>query len=377
MAGDNKTQRIARLTPLSDVLARIDALVRPVEPRPVQRQAAVGRVLAEDVVAPAGLPTAARALRDGFAVRAETTADASAYAPAPLSSPQRVDVGDILPPGADAVAPLDVVVSRDGRHEAVAPVAPGEGVLAIDADIRAGTSLRRAGERLRAVDEAVLAAAGVENVMVRAPRVCLVQARAGPDRVLEVACALIARAIIAAGGSVQVAGASPAQAGELAAAFGDTSVDAVIAIGGTGSGRDDASVLTLARLGRVEMHGIALSPGETAAFGFTQTRPVLLIPGRVDAALAVWVAIGSRMLARLSGSAGDTQTTTARLTRKVASPLGLMEIVPVRIRDGAAEPMASGYWPLEAIARADGWILVTPESEGYPTGAEVVVRPWP
>ena len=42
-------------------------------------------------------------------------------------------------------------------------------------------------------------------------------------------------------------------------------VDAVIAIGGTGVGRDDASVATLARLGRVEVHGIALSPGETAA----------------------------------------------------------------------------------------------------------------
>src|SRR5438132_239681 len=145
MAGDNETQRIGRLTPLADVLARIDSLVRPVEPRPAQRHAAVGRVLAQDVVAPAGLPLAARALRDGFAVRAEATADASSYAPAPLAPPPpRVDVGDLLPPGADAVAPLDVVVGRAGRYEALSPVAPGEGVLAIDADIRASAILRRA-----------------------------------------------------------------------------------------------------------------------------------------------------------------------------------------------------------------------------------------
>jgi molybdopterin molybdotransferase len=370
MAGDNETQRIARLTPLADVLARIDALVRPVEPRPAERHAAVGRVLAEDVVAPTSRPAAARALRDGFAVRAEATADASSYAPAPLvPSPLRVDVGDVLPPGTDAVATLDVVVVRDGRHEALSPVAPGEGVLAIGADLRAGETLRQAGERLRAVDDAVLASAGVERVMVRAPRIHLVQARAGRDAVLEAACALIARAIAAAGGSVQP--------GDLAGALGDASADAVIAIGGTGSGRDDASVRTLARLGRVEMHGIALSPGETAAFGLVQARPVLLIPGRIDAALAVWLAIGSPMLARLSASRDETPAATARLTRKVASPLGLAEVVPVRIRDGAAEPIASGYWPLAAIAEADGWILVPPDSEGYPAGAEVVVKPWP
>ena len=370
MAGDNDTQRIARLTPLADVLARIESLVRPVEPRSAQRHAAVGRVLADNVVAPAGRPATARALRDGFAVCAEATSDASSYAPAPLMPPPlRVDVGGIMPPGTDAVAPLDVVVSRDGRHEVLGPVAPGEGVLAIDADIRAGATLRRAGEHLRAVDEAVLAAAGVERVMVREPRIHLVQARAGRDTVLEAACAFIAQAITAAGGSVQ--------SGELAAALGDASADAVIAIGGTGSGRNDTSVRTLARLGRVEMHGIALSPGETAVFGMVQTRPVLLIPGRIDAALAVWLAIGRPMLARLSASRDETPAATARLTRKVASPLGLTEVVPVRVRDGAAEPIASGYWPLAAIAEADGWILVPPDSEGYAAGAEVVVRPWP
>jgi molybdopterin biosynthesis enzyme len=340
MAGDNETQRIARLTPLADVLARIEALVLPVEPRPAQRHLAMGRVLAEDVVAPAGLPAAARALRDGFAVRAEATADASAYAPAPLlPSPLRVDVGEIMPPDADAIAPLDAVIGRDGRHEALSSVAPGEGVLAIDADIRAGAILRRAGERLRAIDEVILAAAGVAHVMVREPRIHLVQARAGSDTVLEAACALRARAIAAAGGAVL--------SGELAAAL-DGNADAVIAIGGTGSGRNDASVRTLARLGRVEMHGIALSPGETAS---PRARPVLLLPGRLDAALAVWLVLGRRMLARLAGGIADARV-RRELSRKVASSLGL-RTVPVRLRDGVAEPLASGYWPL-AIAQADG-----------------------
>jgi len=49
----------------------------------------------------------------------------------------------------------------------------------------------------------------------------------------------------------------------------------------------------------------------------------------------------------------------------------------VRLSDGMADPLASGYLPLAAIAVADGWILVPSHSEGYPGSAEVVVRPWP
>ena len=66
-----------------------------------------------------------------------------------------------------------------------------------------------------------------------------------------------------------------------------------------------------------------------------------------------------------------------RLSRKIASPLGLTEIVPARCRNGKAEPIASGYWPLAAVAQADGWIIVPADSEGYPAGAEVVLNPWP
>jgi molybdopterin biosynthesis enzyme len=47
------------------------------------------------------------------------------------------------------------------------------------------------------------------------------------------------------------------------------------------------------------------------------------------------------------------------------------------LRDGQAEPLGSGYLPLQTIAQADGWILVAADREGYPAGASVMVRPWP
>jgi hypothetical protein len=54
-----------------------------------------------------------------------------------------------------------------------------------------------------------------------------------------------------------------------------------------------------------------------------------------------------------------------------------VEIVPVRLARGHAEPIASGYWPLAPLAGTDGWILVLANSEGFPAGSEVMVRPWP
>jgi molybdopterin molybdotransferase len=73
----------------------------------------------------------------------------------------------------------------------------------------------------------------------------------------------------------------------------------------------------------------------------------------------------------------EDQPFAAELARKVASPLGLAEVIPVRRRFGRVEPLGSGYLPLQTLARAEGWILVPADSEGHAEGGRVVVRPWP
>ena len=368
-------QRIARLTPVAQVLDRIAALVTPVPPRGVAVANATGRVLATDVTAPHDLPATAIALRDGYAVSSEATADAGSYAPVLLPVALRVDTGEALPPGTDAVAVPDAVIVHDGRPEIQAQVAPGEGVLPPHGDIRAGTLLLKAGARFRAVDVAALSVTGIERVPVRVPRIQLVRADATADAVLDAALAAIARAIGADGADLVHAGQGSRS--DLAAVFGHSDADAIVVIGGTGSGTNDRSVQALARAGRVEAHGLAIAPGETAAFGLVGSCPVLILPGRIDAALAVWLVLGRPMLAKLAGSTTSEPAVTARLTRKLASGLGLTEVVPVRMHAGGAEPIASGYLPLSSLAQADGWVLIAADSEGYPPGAEVVIRRWP
>jgi molybdopterin biosynthesis enzyme len=153
--------------------------------------------------------------------------------------------------------------------------------------------------------------------------------------------------------------------------------DLVIGVGGTGMGRSDTSVQTLARLGRVALHGMAISPGDTAALGDVDGRPVLLLPGRLDAGLAVLLLIGRPLLARLSAASEEESASLMTLKRKVASPIGLAEVVPVRRVDGGVEPLASSSIPWHALTRADGWILVPAESEGFPAGSTVEMRVLP
>jgi molybdopterin molybdotransferase len=371
MAADIDTrQRIARLTPLDAVLDRIDALVAPVAPREVAIAAAVGRIVAGDVMV-AARPPAALALRDGWALSAALTQDAGPYAPAPLPAATRIDAGAPLPADADAVAELDAVVVRDGCARAVAAVTSGDGVLPAGGDADGATALVHDGRRLGAATAAALAGVNLSRINIREPRLRVVRARPPGDPIIDAAAALVGHAIAAAGGVALVGGEG------LEDALRRQDADAVIAIGGTGSGSNDTSVTTLAHLGRLEAHGIALAPGETAAFGMAGTRPVLLLPGRIDGALAVWLLVGEHLVARLAASREEPAAVAAKLTRKVASNLGLAELIPVRWRDREAEPLGSGYLPLQTIAQADGWILVAADSEGHPEGTSVMVRPWP
>jgi molybdopterin biosynthesis enzyme len=146
-----------------------------------------------------------------------------------------------------------------------------------------------------------------------------------------------------------------------------------------GVGRSEFAVETLARVGSVALHGIGLKPGANAALGSWGRRPVLLLPGEPDAALAVYLVVGRRLMARLTGSAAQPagSATVARkmLARKIVSTVGMAQVVLVRDRQDSIEPIAAEHFPLHAMAQADGYVVVPPASEGYAAGS--VVEMWP
>jgi molybdopterin biosynthesis enzyme len=344
--------------------------VQPVAPRNVDLDSAFGTTLAADVTAPIR-PKTPIAILDGWALVAETTVGAGGYSPVPLPTvPTRVDVGQPMPPGTNCVARLDAVtMTADGRAEVLDTVNPGDGVLPAGGDSDGDVPLRRKGDTVRLLDLIVLRAAGVNEVSAIAARIAVLPLR-DDEIVLDIVQFL--------GGDM--AGTAlpdlPDHRCDLATALAMERVDAVVAVGGTGQGRNDRSVTTLTDKGRLVAHGIALSPGETAAFGFAGTKPVLLLPGRLDAALAVWLTIGRRMLGRLAGGPPRDPAKTVALSRKVASTVGLAEVVPLRLSGELAEPLAAKYLSFSSLARSDGWLLVPADSEGYAAGAQVEMRRW-
>jgi molybdopterin molybdotransferase len=371
-------QRINRLAPLAEVLARIDAIACPVSPREIEITAAAARVLAADAAVPAAVPPASIALRDGWAVQSDLVSDAGPYAPQALEpAPLWVEAGSPLPPNTDAIVPPDTVTLSGGAAQCIATATPGEGVLAAGADAEQSHALFHAGERLRAIDLAILRAAGVPRVTVREPCLRLVCANPMIDAIDDWVAPLLARAIEAGGGVAEIRRVELEGTSSLERALLEDGADAILVIGGTGAGRHDGSVAALARVGNLEIHGIGLVPGDTTAVGIAAARPVLIVPGRLDAALSAWLVLGRRLLARLSGFAAAESGAKMTVTRKIVSTVGLAEVVPVRRCDGGVEPVAAGFFPLRAMARAHGYVLVVAESEGVPAGAVVEVLALP
>jgi molybdopterin molybdotransferase len=361
-------QRITLLTPLDKILSRVDALIASTAARDTKLDMTLGATLAADVVAPFDLPPVASALRDGWAVAWERTTDASSYNPIALTLPLHwVEVGQPMPAGTDAVLPADVVAVTEEKAEVSASVAPFEGVLPAYADAKAGMILRKAGDVIRPVDIAILRALGIETVSVRMPRVKILSLSVAENDIDSIT-PMIAQAVKAKGGVPHIIH------GTLDASLFDSDCDAVITIGGTGAGRRDAAVKTLARFGKVEFHGFGISPGTTAAFGSVNKCPVLMVPGRFDAALSAFLLVGSRMMEQLCGTSGTETGLLLNLTKKVTSIVGLVEVVPVRRVADGVEPLGTGMFPMQIFLQADGWILVPAGSEGLAAGTAVEVR---
>ena len=159
------------------------------EGEPVALADALGRVLAEDAVAPTDLPPFDSSGMDGFAVIATDTEDAPvalkivgearagtlAQVPVEHGTAIRVSTGAVVPEGADAVVRQELTEIEDGAVIVNEEVAAGNDVRYAGEDIRAGETILHAGTLLGSAEIGALAAVNIARPMVvRKPRVALV-----------------------------------------------------------------------------------------------------------------------------------------------------------------------------------------------------------
>ncbi len=363
------TQRLpASLTPLEVALAALLDRLEPVTPIALSLADAIGRV-APDMPPLNAFPPADIAASDGWALRAHDLVGASSYSPLPLARPPIwVEAGNAMPEGCDCVIDFDLVDQTGPMVQVLAEAVPGQGVRRLGGDIAQASSVTASGRRVRSLDLLVARAAGLERLNVRRPRLRVVNvpATSGHAATAE----LISEDARGAGASVVLVEAKARDAASIATALDTASCDALVAIGGSGVGRTDAAIAALARRGEVLAHGIALQPGRTSAVGRIGKIPVIALPGAPDQALAAWWTLALPVLERLSGL-WPRQRLTLPLARKIASTVGITEIVLLEQIEDVWLPLSVGDMPLETIARADAWLAVPAASEGFAAGTPV------
>jgi molybdopterin molybdotransferase len=389
---------------VTDVLDLVDGRVRSLAGESVAVPEAAGRVLAEAVRADVAVPGFDRAAMDGYAIRAEESFGAGPYNPLQLrivgeSLPGRpftgrmsggqvvrIMTGAPVPDGADAVLPAELAREEDGYLLITEAVSPGRHVGRRGEDVEPGRTVLAAGRVLRPQDLGLLASLGVTTVTaVRRPRVDilitgdeLLPVGSKPEgfRIVDSNSVMLSALVKRDGGESRIAPLLPDRRELLLEAMRASVADVLLISGGSSVGQDDHAPALLAELGELAVHGVALRPASPTGVGFLSGRPVFLLPGNPVSCLSAYDLFASRAVRQLGGRRPDLpyRTLLLPLASKIASAVGRVDYVRVRIQDGHAEPLAvSGASMLSTTTVADGFVLVPRDSEGYPAGEIVTI----
>ena len=293
---------VAALLPVEDALARVLDRVRVLPAETVPLADASGRVLAEDAAAALDLPRFPSSAMDGYALRSGDTpgtlplvgriaAGVPAERPLGAGEAMAISTGGVVPDGADAVVPIELV--REEGDAVVVPdaVPSGSHVRPRGGDVRAGELVVAAGAALTPSRLAALASAGLGEVScARRPRAAIVATGSelrplgeplGEGEIYDSNGVMLASLLAAAGADV----ASPERAADDPAAHEAAldrglEADILVTSGGVSVGPHDLVRETLARLGAEEVFwGVAMRPGKPVAFSVRGDTLVFGLPG--------------------------------------------------------------------------------------------------
>lgn len=357
------TQRLGVLSDLDVTLASLLETLSPVAPSSVPLTEALGCIAAEISPLSQALPSFPTAVIDGWAFRALDLTGASSYSPLRLAGwPTWVEAGQCMPEGCDCVLDADLVENAGPMGQVLAEALPGQGARRVGEDMAKGRTVTIAGQQLGELDLLVARSIGLSHLAVRRPHVHVINVPAtGAD---ASTAQLIGECLQASGARLTCTQAHGRDVASITTALETVASDLLVLVGGTGVGRTDATIGALSARGKLLAHGIALHPGRTTAMGWIAGSAVVAVPGAPAHALAAWWTVVQPVLDRLS-SRKPRRETVLPLLRKISSSVGVTEIVLLEQIDAAWIPLATGDLSLEHIARADAWLAVPGDSEGY------------
>ncbi|MFE1767916.1 molybdotransferase-like divisome protein Glp [Streptomyces angustmyceticus] len=435
----DRTRHQERVWSVAEHLDDILAKIAPLEPIELQILEAQGCVLVEDITVPVSLPPFDNSSMDGYAVRAADVADATDSAPAVLTvigdvaagsgelpeigpgRAARIMTGAPLPPGAEAVVPVEWTDGGTGggpaatmrAHSAAPedaagevrvhrPAAAGAHIRARGSDVTEGEPALRAGTVLGPSQIGLLAAIGRGTVTVRPrPRVVVMSTGSelvppgealGPGQIHDSNSYQLTAAARAAGAIPYRVGAVADDAETLRSTLEDQLIraDILVTSGGVSVGAYDVVKETLTALSATEPDGstlagaavefrtLAMQPGKPQGFGLIgpDRTPLLALPGNpVSSYVSFELFVRPAIRALMGLPDVHRPATPARCTEAIASsPRGKRQFLrgSYDAEAGTVTPVGgAGSHLIKAMAHANALIVVPEETTEVAAGAEV------
>ena len=401
-----------KVTDLKRVLEYVTDFTR-VGTQNVTLDAAVGRVLAQDIVSDVDLPDFMRATMDGYAVKAASTFGATEGNPAYLTvkgviemgeSPAfeiameeaaQISTGGMLPEGADSVVIIEHTEAIDDTTiEVYRSVAPGQNILEKGEDFKKDEIILADGQKLRAQETGLLAAFGQEKVRVyqkpviaiisTGDEVVAINEAPGPGRIRDINTYTLSSLVKTAGGipmPLGIVGDNFEDLFSLCTTALERS-DMILISGGSSVGTRDFTVDVLSALPEAEIlaHGISISPGKPTILARSRNHAVWGLPGHVVSAMVVFEVVVRPFVEHIGGFVAAHKKNfklSVRLSRNLSSPQGRIDYVRVRLieKEGEvwAQPILGKSALINTMVKADGLIEIGINTEGLDKGSLVEV----
>jgi len=419
-------------------LESILGAVGPLPPLELQLLEAQGCLTVESIDSPGAHPAFDNSAMDGYAVRVADLVGATEEYPSvltvvgdiaagastlPVVGPgqcARIMTGAPLPPGAEAVVPVEWTDGGSGGREAAVTMAPsssspegasgevwvfqpaeaGEFVRRMGDDIEAGQTVLPAGSRLGPAQIGLLAAIGLESVAVRPrPRVVvlstgseLVQpgAKPGPGQISDSNSFALTAAAREAGAIAYRVGGVPDDAERLREVIEDQLIraDIIVTSGGVSVGAYDVVKEALAPqdgsapLGEISFRKLRMQPGKPQGFGLLDGRvPLFALPGNpVSAYLSFELFVRPAIRSMMGVEPVHRTVVRARLTQALTSPAGRRQFARARYlaghtgEAGSVSPVGgAGSHLVGPLAQANALVVVPEDDTALPEGTLVDV----
>jgi molybdopterin molybdotransferase len=401
------------MIPVTEAIAIIIETTKPLPPERVSIASAMGRILAEDIVADSDLPSFNRAQMDGYAVRAldvesaptrlrivgEAAAGLGWHNKMNAGEAVRIMTGAPVPQGADSVQQVEVTEELDNGTivEIGKATTPGQFIVPRAAEVKAGETVLNSGDEINAAMMAALASFGYPEVNVGGrPRVAIlatgtelvaVDQKPKPDQIRDSNTYSIGAYAALAGAEVERLPLATDDREALQLTFKDAAArnDVLILSGGVSMGVYDFTKAALRDLGaEIFFERVSLRPGKPTVFARIGETLVFGLPGN-PVSVSVTFNLFARTALRALQGARETSMhhETAILSNDVKGSIDRESYLPARLETNAdgqliAVPLKwGGSSDFVSFTRATALVNVAPGFKLVAAGSKVRIARLP